>query len=72
MLIARLIAVKFTLLALATITWAQPSDVRQGLVAYWPLDETDGAITPDAIVKTFTEIFLNGIGVPVTPRRKSG
>ena len=32
----------------------------------------DGAITPDAIVKTFTEIFLNGIGVPVTQRRKSG
>ena len=32
----------------------------------------DGAITSDAIVKTFTEIFLNGIGVPVTQRRKSG
>ena len=32
----------------------------------------NGAITSDAIVKTFTEIFLNGIGVPVTQRRKSG
>lgn len=27
---------------------AQPSDIRQGLVAYWPLDTTDGVTTPDA------------------------
>ncbi len=26
---------------------AQPSDIRQGLVAYWPLDSTDGTVTPD-------------------------
>jgi Transcriptional regulator len=32
----------------------------------------DGTITAEAIVKHFTEIFLNGIGVPVTQRRKSG
>jgi len=27
---------------------AQPADIRQGLVAYWPLDSTDGVTTPDA------------------------
>lgn len=27
---------------------AQPADIRQGLVAYWPLDATDGVITADA------------------------
>lgn len=28
--------------------WGQPADIRQGLVAYWPLDGTDGVITADA------------------------
>jgi hypothetical protein len=27
---------------------AQPVDIRQGLVAYWPLESTDGTITRDA------------------------
>lgn len=27
---------------------AQPIDIRQGLVSYWPLDSTDGVTTPDA------------------------
>jgi hypothetical protein len=29
-------------------TAAQPTDIRQGLVAYWPLEAHDGAATPDA------------------------
>jgi len=27
---------------------AQPTDIRQGLVAYWPLETSDGGTTPDA------------------------
>jgi len=37
-----------SLLGLSSVGVAQPPDIRQGLVAYWPLDGTDGAITPDA------------------------
>ena len=29
-------------------TAAAPIDIRQGLVAYWPLESTDGATSPDA------------------------
>jgi hypothetical protein len=41
---------RFTALSLfgaALLAGAQPADIRQGLVAYWPLDFTDGATTPD-------------------------
>jgi hypothetical protein len=31
----------------ASITVAQPADIRQGLIAYWPLETTDGGISPD-------------------------
>src|SRR5204862_7432303 len=31
-----------------TFASAQPADVRQGLVAYWPLDQANGTTTADA------------------------
>ncbi|MBI5384839.1 MAG: immunoglobulin domain-containing protein [Verrucomicrobia bacterium] len=38
----------FVLLGLAITAAAQPADIRQGLVAYWPFESTDGATTLDA------------------------
>jgi len=35
-------------LGLAVAASAQPPDIRQGLVAYWPMEFTDGTTTPDA------------------------
>ena len=38
----------FTLIALATTVASEPPDIRQGLVAYWPMESTDGVTTSDA------------------------
>jgi hypothetical protein len=38
----------FALILCAGSASAQPVDIRQGLVAYWPLDATDGLTTADA------------------------
>ena len=40
---------------------AQPADIRQGLVAYWPLESADGGVTPD--VTPFGNL-LNITGAP--------
>jgi len=40
--------VSILLMLSAVLASAQPSDIREGLVAYWPLDATDGLTTPDA------------------------
>src|SRR5690242_19541978 len=46
---------------------AQPIDIRQGLVAYWPLDvATDGVTTPDATP------YANTLGITGAPTVDAG
>jgi hypothetical protein len=43
---------------------AQPTDIRQGLIAYWPMESHDGTTTPDAtpFANTLTLAGAPGVG----------
>lgn len=55
-----------TFASAAGFATAQPADVRQGLVAYWPLESTDGGIANDATA------FANQLTVSGSPLAGAG